>query len=296
VEVLDELVGLLGDTGVVSDLGAARRDVLAREESMSTGLVDGVAIPHARTTAVSRLVCAIGISPKGVDFDSIDGEPSKVFVLTLSPQSTPAPHVQFMAALGQAMVSGMCERLLKCRTELEVLRVLGETPATVSALAAVEKPSGDMALLKGYLRADLMIPQLAGSTPDAVIDELLEAAWRQGLVSDRSATEAAAHDRELAMPTGLERGIAIPHVRTDSVQDLVCAVGLSPAGVEFGCLDGAPATIVVLTLSPNQRPTPHVQFMASLVRLLATVDRQRLAQARSGEEMLAILLGAAQGV
>lgn len=295
-EVLNELVGLLADAGAVTDLATARNDLLAREESMSTGLVEGVAIPHARTTAVSRLVCAVGMAPDGVDFDSIDGEPSKVFVLTLSPEGAPAPHVQFMAALGQAMASGVCERLLTCRTEQEVLRMLSSAAVPAPAPASpppAEKPGREAVVLKDYLRAELMVPRLSGNTPEEVVDELLDLLHARGLIPHPSAIQAAVHEREEAMPTGLGSGIAVPHVRTDMVEDLVCAVGLKPEGVAFGSLDGTPATLVVLTLSPSHHPTPHVQFMASLVRLLGTVDRQRLEQAGSGEEMRGILVAAA---
>jgi Kef-type K+ transport system membrane component KefB/mannitol/fructose-specific phosphotransferase system IIA component (Ntr-type) len=288
-QVLNELLNLLAATGEVGDVGEAHRALLEREESMSTGLVEGVAIPHARTTAVSHLVCAIGLKPEGVDFDSLDGQPSRLFVLTLSPENAPAPHVQFMAGLGQALVPGICGHLLQCQTAEEVVQLLG----SVAPPAPTARPGGSQELLAGFLKADLMIPRLKGTTSEAVIDELLALVQKQGLVSDFSGVRKGLLEREKVMPTGLEHGIAVPHIRTDAVTELVCAVGLKPEGLEFGCMDGQPAKIVVLTLSPTNHPVPHVQFMSSLVRLLSAVDLDQLTQAPGREAIRGILLDAA---
>ena len=293
--ILDELLDLLVEEGQVDDREAARSALREREESMSTGLSDGVAIPHARTTAVSHLVCAVGISPQGVAFDSLDGAPAHVFVLTLSPEHMPAPHVQFMAALVQALAPGICERLLACHTEHEVVQALVAHQPPAPRPAKTGREGGDLVPMARYLRADLMVPDLTGTTPEEAVDQLLGLIHRQGLVQDLPAARAAILQRERAMPTGLEQGIAVPHVRTEAVRDLVCAVGLSSAGIEFGCMDGSLATVVVLTLSPGDHSVPHVQFMASLVRLLMAVDRSRLAQARNPEEMRGILLDARPG-
>lgn len=288
-QIIDELLELLAATGGVKDVAEARQALLAREESMSTGLTEGVAIPHARTTAVSRLVCAIGIKPEGTDFASLDGQPTRLFVLTLSPENAPAPHVQFMAALGQALVPGIVGHLLQCYTAEEVVQLLG----SIDAPPIASRDGGEQALLADFLRPELMIPRLKGTTPDAVIDELLGLVQQQNLVRDPPRVRAALLEREQTMPTGLEHGIAVPHVRTDAVDGLVCGVGLKPEGLDFGCLDGQPARIIVLTLSPVNHPVPHVQFMSSLVRLLATVDHARLVQAGDSGAMRAVLLEAA---
>jgi PTS system nitrogen regulatory IIA component len=244
----------------------------------------------------------VGLKPEGIDFGSLDDCPSRVFVLTLSPESTPAPHVQFMAALGQALTGETCEKLLHCRTGQEVVHLLGGTgapppaPASAPGIEAPATNTNEMVSMADFLRADLMIPRLTGNTSEEIIDELLGMVNEKGLISDLAATRLAVLQREQAMPTGLEMGIAVPHIRTEAVENLVCAIGLKPEGVDFGCLDGDPATIIVLTLSPIYRPVPHVQFMASLTRLLLSVDRKRLADATSGEHVYEAFLSAvAQG-
>lgn len=112
-EVFDELLERLAARGDLTDVGEARAAVWEREEKMSTALEAGVAIPHGKTDAVNQLVAAMGISRGGVMADALDGKPTHFFVLTLSPKSKPASHIQFMAAVSQALNEGNRERLFK---------------------------------------------------------------------------------------------------------------------------------------------------------------------------------------
>ena len=98
-EIVEQLVGLLQSEGFVKDAKSAVDAVMERDASKSTGMQNGVAIPHARTDVVDEITVAIGLSQNGVDFQSIDGEPSKIFVLILSPLSTESPLIQFLASV-----------------------------------------------------------------------------------------------------------------------------------------------------------------------------------------------------
>jgi len=122
--VIEELLQILVRNGFVSDADMARSALLQREEAMSTGMHYGIAIPHARTDAVDNLVCAVGLKPEGLDFNSIDGEPSKIFVLTLSPKSSTTPHVQFMATVSQTLNEEGRRLLLECQTSEEMYAVI----------------------------------------------------------------------------------------------------------------------------------------------------------------------------
>ena len=78
-------------------------DVMEREESMSTGMELGIALPHGRTEGVIDTVVAVGIKKSGVNFDSMDGEPSRLFILIVSPKKSGGLHVQFLAAIGSIL-------------------------------------------------------------------------------------------------------------------------------------------------------------------------------------------------
>jgi len=98
-DVLRELVAILKDAGEIEDYDAVLRAICEREEKLSTGLEDGIAVPHGKTDAVSTLKLALGIAPQGIDFASIDGEPSRLFFLLVAPASQSGPHVEALATI-----------------------------------------------------------------------------------------------------------------------------------------------------------------------------------------------------
>jgi len=123
-EIIEELLRLAQHSGMISDIDDARAAVLAREETGSTGMQHGVALPHAKTVAVQQLVCAIGLKPEGTDFDSLDGQPSRIFVLVLSPIDVSGPHVRFLSIISQTLDEHGRKGLLACRTADEMYAVL----------------------------------------------------------------------------------------------------------------------------------------------------------------------------
>ncbi len=125
-QIIEEMLDLLMATGMVTDRRKALENLLLREKKMSTGLQFGVAIPHAKTTAVKQLLSCIAIKRDGIDFQSLDGETSRIFIMTLSPENRTGPHVQFLAEVSAILKSQEArDRLLECTTEQEMLNVLG---------------------------------------------------------------------------------------------------------------------------------------------------------------------------
>lgn len=125
-EIIAELLDILIVANRIKDKDEVYRAVMERERKMSTGMQHGVAIPHAKTKAVKELVVAIGISSEGVDFNSFDGLPSKIFILTLSPIDRIGPHVQFLAEISMVLKSESARmRLLEAKTAEDVLSLFG---------------------------------------------------------------------------------------------------------------------------------------------------------------------------
>jgi len=113
-------------SGKVSDREKALKEILDREKKMSTGIQHGVAIPHAKSSAVKELAACIGLKPEGADFASLDGEPSRIFIMTLSAADRTGPHVQFLAEISNVLKSkGVREKLLEAKSKAEVLRLFG---------------------------------------------------------------------------------------------------------------------------------------------------------------------------
>lgn len=104
---------------------AALDAVMTREAKMSTGMQNGVAVPHGKTDAVSEMVAAIALKKEGVDFNSLDGQPSRIFVMTVSPASYTGPHIQFLAEISRLLNDPQVQaRLLQARTPEEVLEAI----------------------------------------------------------------------------------------------------------------------------------------------------------------------------
>jgi PTS system nitrogen regulatory IIA component len=124
-EVIAEMIDLLASAGGIADREAALACVLAREGKMSTGMENGIAIPHGKTDSVKSLVAGIGIHRRGVDFQSLDKQPAHIFIITVSPLAKSGPHIQFLAELSRILVDPDARRrLLAARSPAEAAAVL----------------------------------------------------------------------------------------------------------------------------------------------------------------------------
>jgi PTS system, IIA component len=126
-EIIDELLDMLVQAGKVKDKAVARACVLDRERKMSTGMKHGIAIPHGKTDSVSDLVACIGISDHPVDFDSLDQEPCRIFIMTLSPIDKTGPHLQFLAEVSLLFKSAeKRQEILNTTDKSDIIRILTE--------------------------------------------------------------------------------------------------------------------------------------------------------------------------
>lgn len=98
-EVLDTLVDLMDASGKLNDIETYRKGVYAREEEGSTGIGEGIAIPHCKSAAVNQAGLAAMVAPKGVEFDSLDGEPAKLFFLIAAPDTADNVHLDVLSHL-----------------------------------------------------------------------------------------------------------------------------------------------------------------------------------------------------
>lgn len=103
-EVLEKLVALMEKQGNLADPAAYQQKVFAREEEGSTGVGEGVAIPHAKTAAVTRPGLAFMRCPEGVDFDSLDGLPAKLFFLIAAPDTKDNIHLDVLSRLSTLLM------------------------------------------------------------------------------------------------------------------------------------------------------------------------------------------------
>ena len=128
--VIREIVDSLRATGyVAADVADdVVRAILKREQLGSTGIGRGIAIPHTKHASADRLTGTVALSPGGVAFDSIDGEPVYVFVLLVSPQDRPGDHLRALEAVVRTMRNDEFVRQLRaCQTRAEIGALLEST-------------------------------------------------------------------------------------------------------------------------------------------------------------------------
>ncbi len=127
-EILEELVGLLTQSGKVENRTKVLASLKERENSMTTGLQMGIAIPHTKTDGVTETCVAIGIKKEGLDYGSLDGEPSKIFVMLVSPIENSGPLMRATAAFSGALLhKEVRTSLLNARTPEGVIEILKDS-------------------------------------------------------------------------------------------------------------------------------------------------------------------------
>ena len=129
VDVIRELVDTLIEAGEIEKRCRNKLiDALMNRESLgSTAIGQGIAIPHAKSDCVEKLVAAFGLSKKGVDFDSLDGELAYIFFLLIAPQDSAGPHLKALARISRLLKDKYFRDTLKaCEDEKAVIKIITE--------------------------------------------------------------------------------------------------------------------------------------------------------------------------
>lgn len=126
-DLLKEMVLLLSNTGNVRDWELVLSDVLSREKIMSTGMEKGIAIPHAKSDGVIAPCVAVCVKKDGIDFGSIDKEPSKIFFMIVSPKKANSPHLQMLASISSIVRNKeTLSKILEAKNSEEICKILKE--------------------------------------------------------------------------------------------------------------------------------------------------------------------------
>ena len=124
-EVFEELVEKLVEVYSGLDRTKVLNALLEREQKMSTGIFPGIAVPHARTDMVDKVCGVIGVSKKGIDYDSLDKKPVHLFFVLLSPVGDCEYHLRVITQLTQLIkIPRVCDEILAQKTESGVYSVI----------------------------------------------------------------------------------------------------------------------------------------------------------------------------
>ena len=125
--VIEELVALLDKNGELDDAGKVREAVLDRERTRTTGIGDGVAIPHGKTDGTKHLIMAMGRVADPVDFNSMDGKPVSLVWLLSSPTDKTKPHIDALARISKIVAMPAVRRdLLGAKTPRQMYDIIAE--------------------------------------------------------------------------------------------------------------------------------------------------------------------------
>ena len=151
---IDEMINSLVDNGVVTDFDVFKAGIMAREAQTSTGLGDGIAMPHSKNAAVKEATVLFAKSNRGVDYESLDGQPTDLFFMIAAPEGANDTHLAALAELSKyLMQDGFADRLRKVTSPDEVIAAFntGEEEAQAEeakkAQAVKEAASSDKPLI-----------------------------------------------------------------------------------------------------------------------------------------------------
>ena len=143
--VIDEMITSLVDKGYVTDFEVFKTGILNREAQTTTGLGDGIAMPHAKNAAVKVATVLFAKSNKGVDYASLDGQPTDLFFMIAAPEGANDTHLAALAELSKYLMKpGFADKLRSVSSPEEVIAVFDEAEAADKvAEEVVAAPSGD---------------------------------------------------------------------------------------------------------------------------------------------------------
>jgi fructose-specific phosphotransferase system IIA component len=139
------------------------------------------------------------------------------------------------------------------------------------------------------LQKDKIIPSMKGMTKTEVINELVDLFKNDERVKDTEIMRQAVHEREKIMSTGVGKGFAIPHAKSNSVNDIIAAFGKLDNPIDFQALDGQAVNLVFLLVGKENLVGPHIKLLSRISRMMNKEEfRESLAAAKTADEIYSL--------
>jgi len=143
--------------------------------------------------------------------------------------------------------------------------------------------------LSDLLNEKVIIPELKGATKDEVINELINLFKDDQRVNNLDKVRTAVMEREKIMSTGVGKNFAIPHGKTDAIDDILCAFGKSNKPIDYQSLDSQPVYLVFLLVGKENLVSMHIKLLSRISRMMTKDNfRQKLINANTAEEIISI--------
>lgn len=139
------------------------------------------------------------------------------------------------------------------------------------------------------LSEKVIVTKLPGTTKTEILNAMIELAATSNRVTDKEKMRSAILEREKIMSTGVGSGFAIPHGKTDAVQDIVAAFAITEQPIDYQSLDDQPVRIVFLLVGKDNSVGPHIKLLSRISRLMNKEEfRKKLIDAESPSEVLQV--------
>jgi len=121
-KAIKELLTKLNESQAVADFDQAYSAVLEREKIMTTGVGNGIAIPHCKHNSCPNFAVGLAVVPQGIDFEAIDKKPAKIIFLLIGPENNPSLHIKLLSRISRLMSNEeLRQQIIKSKTPAEVL-------------------------------------------------------------------------------------------------------------------------------------------------------------------------------
>ncbi|MBK6682335.1 MAG: PTS sugar transporter subunit IIA [Ignavibacteriales bacterium] len=146
--------------------------------------------------------------------------------------------------------------------------------------------------LSDLLKTEFVIPELSGSSKEEVIDEMVNLFAEDPRVNDLEKVRTAVFEREKIISTGIGKNFALPHGKTDSITEILCAFGKSTRPIEYNSHDGQPVHLVFLLVGKENLVSLHIKLLSRISRMMTKDEfRRKLMDAKTSEEIMEIFSG-----
>lgn len=225
-EAIHMLADLMEASGCLSDKDVYLADVLAREEAGSTGLGDGIATPHAKSKGVATAGLAAMVIPEGIDFDSIDGKPARLFFMIAAPEGETDAHIELLSRLAMMVIDpDFREALIRAKSVYDFLALIDAKeddrfqPTAANAAAATEEAASDTIDAAGTVAGDAGAADTAATSPSSQTAPFSSS-------QSSPSSDADKHYRVLAV-TACPTGIAHTFMAAESLERTAKDMGIS---------------------------------------------------------------------
>lgn len=124
-EIITEMIDVLTTSGKIVDRNKVLQAVLEREQMMSTGIGNSVAIPHGKSQGVQELVVGLGITPQDVNFDALDGKPVRIVFMLVGPEKSSSVHIKMLSRISRLLnQSSFRKKLIDSKSGSDVIRII----------------------------------------------------------------------------------------------------------------------------------------------------------------------------